>query len=67
MNLDSYDLVASLQALPETDPIEVDGIQFGGKRCGGGGGNNTCQSRCTLLTLNIIQTVCVAVLGAATC
>lgn len=27
--MDSYNLVSSLQALPETDPIEFDGIQFG--------------------------------------
>jgi hypothetical protein len=29
MKLESFDLVASLQALPETDPIEVEGIQLG--------------------------------------
>ncbi|MGH3614035.1 MAG: VenA family class IV lanthipeptide [Pseudonocardia sp.] len=52
MTLDSFDLVASLQALPETDPIEVDGIQFGG---------NTCQSACVALTVNVIQTVCAIV------
>jgi len=46
--VDSFDLVSSLQALPETDPIEVDGIQFGG----------TCNSQCVLLTVNVIQTVC---------
>ncbi|MGH3720181.1 MAG: VenA family class IV lanthipeptide [Pseudonocardiaceae bacterium] len=27
--MNSFDLVSSLQALPETNPIEVDGIQFG--------------------------------------
>ena len=27
--MDSFDLVNSLQALPETNPVEVDGIQFG--------------------------------------
>ena len=33
MELESFDLVASLQALPETDPIEIEGIQFGGTTC----------------------------------
>ncbi len=33
MEFASLDLVASLQALPETDPIEVDGIQFGHETC----------------------------------
>ncbi len=46
--MDSFDLVSSLHGLPETAPIEVDGIQFG----------NTCGSACTLLTVNVIQTVC---------
>lgn len=50
----NFDLVSSLQALPETNPIEVDGIQFGG----------TCQSKCVALTVNVIQTVCAI---AATC
>lgn len=27
--MNNFDLVSSLQALPETDPIEVDGVQFG--------------------------------------
>ncbi len=54
MTLDNFDLVASLQALPETDPIEIEGIQFGG----GGGGARTCNSQCTLLTVNVVQTVC---------
>jgi hypothetical protein len=48
MELESYDLVASLQALPETDPIEIDGIQFGG----------TCA--CVGL-LTVLNTVCVGV------
>ena len=52
--MNSFDLVSSLQALPETNPIEVDGIQF----------NPTCQSQCVSLTVNVIQTVC---LIAATC
>ncbi len=47
MELEGYDLVASLQALPETDPIEVDGIQLG---------NQTCQCSGT-----IVQTACVGV------
>ena len=47
------DLVASLQALPETDPIEIDGIDFAAAR--------TCQSRCVALTVNVIQTVCAIV------
>jgi hypothetical protein len=52
--MNSFDLVSSLQALPETDPIEVDGIQFG----------NTCGSQCVALTVNVIQTVCAV---AASC
>lgn len=52
--MDNFDLVSSLQALPETDPIEFDGIQF----------NNTCGSQCVNLTVNVIQTVCAIV---ATC
>jgi hypothetical protein len=28
-SMNHFDLVSSLQALPETDPIEFDGIQFG--------------------------------------
>lgn len=46
--MNSFDLVSSLQALPETDAVEVDGIQFGG----------TCGSACLVLTINVIQTVC---------
>ncbi|MGH3787842.1 MAG: VenA family class IV lanthipeptide [Pseudonocardiaceae bacterium] len=52
--MNSYDLVSSLQALPETAPIEIDGIQFG----------NTCQQKCVALSVNVIQTVCAI---AATC
>jgi hypothetical protein len=48
MELDSFDLVASLQALPETDPIEIEGIQFGG----------TCQ--CIGL-LTLLNSVCVGI------
>ena len=59
MNLDNFDLVASLQALPETDPIEIDGIQFGD--CGNtGGGNRTCYQACCLLSVKIVETVCIA-------
>ncbi len=55
MNLENFDLVASLQGLPETDPVEIDGVQFGG---------NTCQGECTgALTVNV-PTVCAVV---ATC
>jgi hypothetical protein len=53
--MNNFDLVSSLQALPETDPVEIDGIQFGG---------NTCQSACIAATVNIGQTVCLIV---ATC
>ena len=42
--MDSFDLVSSLQTLPETNPIEVDDIQPGLSGGGGGGG-------CSLLTL----------------
>jgi hypothetical protein len=56
MTLDELDLAAALQALPETDPIETDGIQFGGG--GGGGGARTCGSACLILTVNVLQTVC---------
>ena len=54
--METFDLVATLQALPETDPIEVDGIDLGRAR--------TCQAQCTAVTANIIQTVCAVV---ATC
>jgi hypothetical protein len=52
--MDKFDLVSSLHALPETAPIEIDGIQFG----------DTCGSACVALTVNVIQTVCAVV---ATC
>jgi len=49
--MESFDLVSSLQGLPETDPIEVDGIQFGG---------DTCASKCVgVLTVNVANTACV--------
>ncbi|MGH3095002.1 MAG: VenA family class IV lanthipeptide [Streptosporangiales bacterium] len=57
MQLNDFDLVASLQALPETDPIEIDGVQFG-HGGGGGGGARTCNSACLILTVNVLQTVC---------
>jgi hypothetical protein len=59
VNLDTTDLIASLQALPQTDPVEIDGIQFGF-----GGGAQTCQTACLALTVNVLQTVCVI---AASC
>jgi hypothetical protein len=40
---DSFDLVSSLQTLPETDPIEVDGIQFGPEDDG--------EDGCSIITL----------------
>jgi hypothetical protein len=43
-----FDLVASLQALPETDPVEVEGIQLGG----------TCA--CAGL-LTLLNTVCIGI------
>jgi hypothetical protein len=52
--MDNFDLVSSLHALPETDPIEVDGIQFGGN-CG------SCNVGCLLLSLQLLNTVCVGV------
>ncbi|HKR49237.1 MAG TPA: VenA family class IV lanthipeptide [Pseudonocardiaceae bacterium] len=48
MELANFDLVASLQALPETDPIEIEGIQFGG----------TCQ--CIGL-LTLLNSVCIGI------
>lgn len=49
--MDSFELVSSLQALPEMEPVEVDGIQFG----------PTCvvQQACINLSLqvSVIQTV----------
>ncbi|MGH3972727.1 MAG: VenA family class IV lanthipeptide, partial [Pseudonocardiaceae bacterium] len=46
MTMANFDLVSSLHALPETDPIEVDGIQF----C------DTCGQQCVLASVNVIQT-----------
>ena len=49
----NFDLVSSLHALPESNPIEVDGISFDG-----GGGPSTCGSQCVVLTVQVIATVC---------
>ena len=43
---DSFDLVSSLQTLPETNPVEVDDIQPGLLGGGGGGGGG-----CGLLSI----------------
>ncbi|MGX1778602.1 VenA family class IV lanthipeptide [Nocardia brasiliensis] len=43
------DLVAALHALPETDPVEIEGVQFGR--------NLTCGTGCAIATINI-QTIC---------
>jgi hypothetical protein len=56
--MNKFDLVSALHALPETDSVEIEGIQFGGD-CGG-----TCQSAClavlgVVTTVNIVQTVCI--------
>ncbi len=56
MKLDSFDLVASLQALPETDPIEIDGIQLSG---GGGGSAQTCSKVCSNASVQIDVSVCI--------
>lgn len=48
MELKDLDMVASLQALPETDPVEVDGIQLGG----------TCA--CVGL-LTLLNSVCIGI------
>ncbi|WP_165495018.1 VenA family class IV lanthipeptide [Actinomadura roseirufa] len=48
MDIFDGDLMAALQDLPETDPIEVDGLQLGG----------TCS--CTGL-LTLLVTICVGV------
>ena len=50
MSQDDLDPVVALHALPETDPIELDGIQFGAKK--------TCHSKCDGVTVNVVQTVC---------
>ncbi len=51
MNLDSFDLMASLHALPETDPVEIDGIQFGGSQ-------RTCNKVCRNFSLQFLDTQC---------
>ena len=50
MEFASFDLVASLQALPESDPIEVDGIQFGSRE--------TCEWECIGFVTVQIRTMC---------
>ena len=55
--METFDLVATLQALPETDPIEVEGIDLGRRA-------KTCQAACVAATVNVAQTVCAIV---ATC
>jgi hypothetical protein len=50
VELENFDLVASLQALPETDPIEIEGIQFGGT-C-------VCQGLLTLLNSVCVGQTC---------
>ena len=50
MEFDSFDVVTSLQALPETDPVEIEGISLGRNP-------KTCQAWCTAITVNVIQTV----------
>ena len=52
--METFDLVATLQALPETDPVEIEGIDLGRNP-------KTCQAWCTALTVNVIQTVCAIV------
>jgi hypothetical protein len=59
MELESLDTMAALQALPETDPVALDGLDFGGAAC-----NQTCQSACVLATVNVGQTLCLIL---ATC
>jgi len=48
MDIFEGDLVAALQELPETDPIEIEGIQLGG----------TCS--CTGL-LTLLNSICIGV------
>ena len=55
--MDSFDLISSLHTLPETNPIEVDGIQFGPKK----GGNRTCQQACIGLLTVQVNSVCIGV------
>lgn len=49
--MENFDLVSSLQALPETDPIEIDGVQFGGGTCG-------CAFLSLVVTVCVVGTVC---------
>jgi hypothetical protein len=50
MTLENYDMIASLQVLPETEPIEAEGIQFGPYL--------TCMYVCEQLSVRIIGTIC---------
>ena len=52
--METFDLVATLQALPETDPVEIEGISLGRNP-------KTCQAWCTALTVNVAQTICLIV------
>jgi hypothetical protein len=65
MELESMDLVASLQALPETDPVDLEGIQFGHchrhRHGGGGGGARTCGSACVVALTISANTFCIGV------
>jgi hypothetical protein len=60
-SMHSFDLVSALQALPETDPIEVDGIQFGPTCTNGqGSGSGGCVALTVGVNLNVggvLQTV----------
>jgi hypothetical protein len=46
VRLDNSDVMASLQALPETDPVEVEGIQLAGT-CACVGASTLLQTACT--------------------
>ncbi|QXJ22232.1 hypothetical protein AGRA3207_003199 [Actinomadura graeca] len=48
MNIFEGDLVAALQELPETDPVEIEGIQLG----------ETCE--CIGL-LTLLNTICIGI------
>lgn len=46
----NFDLVSSLQALPETDPVEGGGMQFSI--------HPTCQMACVITSCTPMYTVC---------
>ena len=50
---ENLDLVATRQALPETETVATEGIQFAK--------NRTCQAQCIGITANLVQTVCAVV------